>query len=238
MARFLRKHALDLALSAIAIVCVPIALKSSSDPVPAWLRDTWLERVLLQFSAGNQLLFDLALGVLISLLLYVLVVRIPEFRKRKRHRAHLLRKYSDLKEECIMNFLFACNGTASLDLVKELKDREKFKAYFSEKLAPDQERWHEVLNGMNSRLMRSICDAIAAFRREVEYSLSAVDVDEDRSLAMLRQLTGALHAAEKWTDDYDDVKAMSKFMWSQHTGWDIISGYTDRDAVEDLIGAM
>jgi len=238
VSRFLRKHALDLALAAIAIACVPIALKSSSDPIPAWVSDTWLEPVLLQFSTGNQLLFDLALGVLISLLLYVLVVRIPEFRKRKRHRAHLLRKYSDLKEECIMNFLFACNGTADLDLVEELKDRERFKAYFSEKVTPDQERWHAVLNGMTAPLMQSICDAIAAFRREVEYSLSAVDVDEDRSMAMLRQLTSALHAAEKWTDDYDDVKAMSRFMWSQHTGWDIISGYTNHDAVEDLIGAM
>lgn len=112
-------------------------LKASTDPSPTWAKDSWLQLVLSPFPTGNQIAFDVSVGVLVSLFVYVLVVRIPEWKKRQRLKANLRRQYTNLKEECITNFLFACNGSASLDLVDKLKDQEAFKRYFKEKVTPD-----------------------------------------------------------------------------------------------------
>jgi len=235
---FVRRKALDLSLWALFVVCAFLTFKASADYFPSWAEGTWIENVLIQFETGNQIIFDVSVGAIVSLLIYLLVVRIPEFRKRSRLRDNLRRRYSLLKEECIMNFLWACGEPAGLDLVDQLKDRETFKSYFKVRVSDSQERWHAVLNGLDEARVRAIVAELAHFRRELEFTLASVDVDDAQAFALLRNLTRILHSSERWTAGYDEVKPLSQFMWSLHTGWDWVQGYTGRDAVADLIEAI
>jgi hypothetical protein len=220
------------------VACIITMLKASTDPSPTWAKDSWLQLVLSPFPTGNQIAFDVSVGVLVSLFVYVLVVRIPERKKRQRLKANLRRQYSNLKEECITNFLFACNGWASLDLVDQLKDQEAFKRYFKEKVTPDQERWHAVLNGMNDEMVAAIVQELSIFRREVEFTLTAIDVDDQEVFDFLRRLTRVLHRTGDWSSGYDEIKPMSQFMWSMHTGWDWAHGYTGKDVIADMIDVL
>lgn len=71
-------------LGLLFLVSVVLTIKSSSDDLPRWLRGTRPESWLLQFSTGNQNIHDIAVGIMVSLFIYLLVVRLPERDKRKR----------------------------------------------------------------------------------------------------------------------------------------------------------
>lgn len=234
----IRRKPLDISLSTIFFGCVFLSVKTSSDEFPSWAAGTWLENALVQFPTGIQITFDLAIGVIVSLVIYILVVRMPEIRKRARLRRNLRRCYSLLKEECITNLLFGLEGSADLELVDELKDRETFKRYFKERVSSGQDRWDAVLNGLEEVHVRAIVSELAHFRRELEFTLASVDVDDSQAFALLRNLTRILHASASWTIGYDEIKPLANFMWSLHTGWNWVEGYTGRDAIADLIEAI
>lgn len=234
----IRKNALDIALWALFVVSVLAMLKASTDPSPSWAKGTWLAVALSPFSTGNQIVFDIAVGLIVGLFVYVLVVRLPERQKRVRLKANLRRQYTSLKEDCITNFLFSCNGSADSELVAQLQDREAFKKYFNEKISPDQDRWHAVLNGMDETIVQAIVQELSIFRRELEYTLAALDVEDPQVFAFLRSLTRVLHRSQGWSSGYDEIKPLSQFMWTIHTGWDFVHGYTQKDQIAEMIEAI
>lgn len=234
----LRAKLLDLTLWALFGASTVLMLKSSTDPRPEANKGNWLEPLLSPFPTGNQVVFDVTVGVIVSLFVYVLVVRIPERAKRKRLRASLRRQYETLKENCIHNFLWACDHPAHSDLVERLKDRENFKSFFKAPVSSSQDRWHAVLNGLDDYKVESLLLELEDFRREVEYTLNAVDVNDAEAFAFLKRLTQVLHRSRRWSDKNDQLKQLSQFMWSIHTGWSWVAGYTDRDAVAEKIEAV
>lgn len=235
---YLRNKLLDIGLWALFAASAVLMLKSSSDPRPDAINGTWLDSLLRQFPTGNQVVFDVTVGVIVGLFVYVLVVRIPERAKRRRLKASLRRQYAMLKEDCILNFLWACGQPADSDLIERLKDRGYFKSFFKEAVSPDQDRWHAVLNGLDEYKVESLLLELEVFRREVEYTLNAVDVNNPEAFAFLKRLTQVLHRSKRWSDKNDQLKPLSQFMWSIHTGWSWVEGYTGRDAVAEMIEAI
>lgn len=73
--------------------------------MPLWLAQKGWSGVLLQFSTGNQVTFDVAVGFLVSYIFYLLVVKSPESKKRQRVKAYLGYRYDSFKSECIRTFL-------------------------------------------------------------------------------------------------------------------------------------
>src|SRR5512138_3636506 len=92
--QMLRRNALDIALWILCVVSIIVMLKTSTDPSPVWAKGLWIQFVLSPFPTGNQIAFDVSVGVLVSLFVYVLVVRIPEQKKHQRLKANLHRQYS------------------------------------------------------------------------------------------------------------------------------------------------
>lgn len=113
--RFLRNRELGWVLVAVCVAAIFLALKASSDAVPRFLANTLLERILLQFSTGNQLIFDLSIGMISGILMYYLVVVLPDSQKRKRIREHILRSYGAFKENCIAIYVSALEGSYSTE---------------------------------------------------------------------------------------------------------------------------
>ena len=118
-------------LGLIFIVCSFLMVKSSSD--------------------RNQIIFDSAVGINVSLIIYVLVVWLPERNKRERVRRNLQLQYDAFKEECIGIFLSALGGEYGLDEINRLKDRDEFRRYFKESFSPDQTRWVAVANRLDEQ---------------------------------------------------------------------------------------
>lgn len=237
-AKRLRRLWLGTSLWVLFIVSAFGMVKSSSDPLLPSLRGTPAGAVLTQFPTGNQIIFDLTVGILVGLFIYVLVVWIPERAKRRRIRHNLSQSYSSFKEECILIFFSALQESCDLDLVDRLKDRMRFREYFKEMVSSDQERWHAVLNGLDAALVRRLVVELEIFMTEVHYALTVLDIENQEAFTFLKRLSQILYRFRTWTDQYDDVKRLSGFMWSVHTGWSSADGYTNRDVIAEMIAEI
>ena len=184
-----------------------------------------------QFLAGT-------VGFIVSLFVYVLVVRLPEQSKRRRVRASLIRQYTDFKHTCIMNFLFACNGSANMALRDALMDRKYFREFFKEPVSDSQDRWHAVLNGLDDYMVESLLQAMDLFGREVEYVVNAIEVRDPRTFESLRGVIQIIHGSRRWDNKDDQLKQLSQFLWQVHTGWNWVEGYTEKDFLADLVKAV
>lgn len=238
MLAFLRRNSLDLALWLLFVASLFLMLKSSTDPRPDFITDTALEGLFKPFATGNQIAFDITVGIIVSLFVYVLVVRLPARQKKIRLKAHLLRRYDDLKERCITHFLWACNEPAESKLIDRLKSQEEFKAFFNKQVSSTQDRWHAVLNGLTDDYVNSLVHELDLFRAELDYTLTVVEVEDEKVFSFLRNLTQVLQRSRYWSDREDQLKPLSQFMWSMLAGWSIISGYTSKDHVQEMIYAM
>lgn len=132
----LRRRSLAIGLWALFVGSAFLMLKSSTDPLPFSLRGAAQDGLFSPFPSGNQIVFDLSVGVIVSLFIYVLVVWLPEHFKRTRVRRSLALVYDSFKEECISIFFSALQESYDLDLLHRLKDRAFFRDYFKEKVSP------------------------------------------------------------------------------------------------------
>jgi len=176
--------------------------------------------------------------MVVSLFVYVLVVRLPAWQKKKRLKAHLLRRYDDLKRQCITHFLWACGEPAASDLIEELKDLDTFREFFKTPVSVDQDRWHAVLNGMTDDYVTSIVRELDIFRSELDYALTAVEVADEKVFSFMRNFNEVLQRSRYWSDREDQLKPLSQFMWSAFAGWSFVTGYTGEDAIAEMIDAI
>ncbi len=225
----------DATLVLLCLVCILLMFKASTDPRPIYITNTWLEPLFTPFPTGNQIIFDLAVGVIVSLVIYLLVVRLPEVQKKQRLKAHLARQHNDFKEATLLRMLWACNGSASMALLRELMDRQRFRNYFKETVNGTDDRWSIVVNNLDRLKIEDLTHEMREFRQEIEYVLTSVDVSEEVVFDYLKGVTRILSNSERSTDDYDEKKVLGRFLWSLHTGWDPAEGYLDKDFIGEMI---
>jgi hypothetical protein len=212
--------------------------KSSTDPRPEFFKGSWFEALFKLFPTGNQIAFDVSVGVVVSLFVYVLVVRIPAWQMKRRMKAHVQRRYDDLKRQCITHFLWACGEPAESDLVDKLRDLNEFKEFFKFQVSQDQNRWHAVLNGLTEDYLSSLVRELELFRGELDYTLTVVEVSDKRVFSFMRNLTEVLQRSQYWSDRHDQLKPLSQFMWSVFAGWSHATGYTGKDVIAEMIDAI
>lgn len=235
----IRKHLFDTTLVLLTLICIVLMLISSSDPVllPS-LRYTPLNEFLKQFQTGNQIVFDLSVGILASTFMYYSVVRVPEYNKRRRLRANLAATYKSFKEECIAVYLSCFMTSYPSELPRKLSEQAAFRKFFEEQHTSDQDRWHAVANGLNDYRLKTLIIELEILMQEIHFTLGAIDVQDQRAFQFFKALSQVLYRSKNWTTDYDDVKSMMRFLWSVHTGWNWIDDYPNTDPVADMIAAI
>ncbi len=222
----------------IFLVSAWLTSKSSADRLPGWLRGTRAEPWLLQFSTGNQNTHDIAVGVIVSLFIYFLVVWLPERDKHRRLRRNLRLQYDSFKEGCIRVFLFAMQGSYDPAVIDGLKDPEQFMRLFKEPFSPGQSRWDAVANGLHAEYIKNLIVEFEIFIAEVRFTLTVVDVENQEVVAYMKYLANILYRARNCPPDYDGVNSLLNLMWSVFAGWSFIEGYVKKDVIADMIGAM
>ena len=236
--RWLSRYTFDVFLTLLALLCICLMLVSSSDPVVSILEGTALHQALGQFQTGNQIAFDLSVGLLASVFMYYLVVRVPELKKRRRIRANLATAYESFKKDSIAVYLRCLEHSYPAELPGTLTSQVAFRDFFKQPFASGQDRWHGVANGLNDDRLRALVIELEILMQEIHFTLSAVDVQDRRAFEFLKRLSQVLYRSKNWTTDYDDVKSMLRFLWSVHTGWSWLDGYADSDPVLEMISAI
>jgi hypothetical protein len=81
LSEWIRQNWLGSSLWALFVWSTFLMVKSSSDQLLPFLQGTAFGQVLSQFPMGNQIIFDVTVGSIVSLFIYVLVVWVPERSK-------------------------------------------------------------------------------------------------------------------------------------------------------------
>lgn len=188
----------------------------------------------------KQIGFDFGLAILVSLLVYVLLAWWPERRKKIALRNYLNSRYEELVDELIPQYLWACGQHVLSDVECELRNPQKFREFFKQPFSESQDRWHAVINEFNSDgdRLTPVLLALKRFQTELDVcvTLSAVNIEQG-GLERLRNLSQILKRTREQAvlSEYDGVKQLCDFLWTLHTGWSFIYGYTGVDHVKKSI---
>lgn len=231
-AKWIRKHALGASLWILFGISALLMFKASEEPLIGPLQETWVETALSLFPAGNQIIFNVAVGILVSQAMYVLVVWLPEHAKRKRVRNNLQHHYALFKEQCIYQLLFASEGGADPEVVEDLADIKKFRDYFKAIGPSGGEKWYSVMNGLEAQHVSAIVVELGILAEELKYTLAAIDVGDDEVYAFLKRLNRAIVVLRDGSED-SDIEYLTNFLWELFAGWSMVTGYQDGDFVLD-----
>lgn len=216
------------------VISVLLMFKASDEPVIANLAGTRIEVWLWKFPTGNAVIFSIASGMLVSLLMYALVVWLPSWSRRRRVRNNLLNHYAQFKEQCIYNFLFSTDGSADPDVVHDLMDVHQFRSYFKKKDVSGTERWYAVMNGLQSDHIKAIAIEMGVLAEEVKFTLASIDVDDEEIFSFLKRLNRAIANLRELSPE-DDIKYLTNFLWELFAAWSCVSGYENKDFVLERI---
>ena len=234
----LHKHRFDLALLLLTMLSTVLMFIASSDPVPEVLRNTGLHAFLKQFATGNQIIFDLSVGILAGVFIYYLVVRVPEPRRRLRVRRNLAMTHDSCKRACNAIYLGCFMKSYPSGLPDELTDMARFRQFFKEEHVAGQMKWDAVANGLTDERLKDLVVELEILMQEVHFTLSAVDIKDPKAFGFLKSLSRILYRSKNWTTDYDSTKSLLGFLWAFHTGWSWEEGYLPADPIADMIAAV
>jgi hypothetical protein len=137
------KNRLDQILLILFALSVAIIFWTNEDP---FMREALCTHTgFLCFKAThakviNKILHDIGIGSLISLIFYVLIVRLPDLQRRRRLRKSLAIHYKYFKEDYIGIFLAVADGSFDAEFPATLMDQKKFKDYFKQNVSDSQIR--------------------------------------------------------------------------------------------------
>ncbi|NJL09063.1 MAG: hypothetical protein HC900_13110 [Methylacidiphilales bacterium] len=183
-------------------------------------------------------LYDIGLGGLVSILFYLLLVRVPENAKRRRVRRSLERQFKRFKQDCLYVMLGIVNGVIDPELADELLDQNSFKLYFNVDQTQPQSRWHIFLNNLDERSLAEIIKAIDLLREEINYAIGATDISTDQTFEFLKRLSVATYSVRSTELGYDEIKPLSRFLWTLFSGFDFITGYQEEDVFAKMIRSI
>jgi hypothetical protein len=228
------RRPLDLGLVALFVVSALLILAAHEEP---FARNWLCAKVPCPHlpHPWHKIIYDLAIASIISLTFYGLVVRLPEYQKRRRIKRSFLGRYKRFKEDCIGVMLGVADGSFDPDLAETLVDQEKFRAYFKEKVCQSQERWHAFLINLDEPSLRELITLLEIFRDEILYVLASTDIPDDEPFEFLKRLSAAIRSLRDTTLGYDETKPFARFLWEVFAGWDWLKGYRKEDIIKKMI---
>jgi hypothetical protein len=76
------------------------------------------------------------------------------------------------------------------------------------------------------------------FRDEMLFVLNNTDVPDEEPFEFFKRLSNAIYLMKNATLDYDSTKSLCGFLWTVFAGWNWVSGYRERDVIEEMIKAI
>jgi hypothetical protein len=228
------RRPLDLGLVVLFIVSIALIFVSHEDPfVRNWLCAKAPCREVSHSAAWLKIIYDLSIASLVSLAFYGLVVRLPDYQRRRRIRRSFADRYRRFKEDTIGVILAVADGTYDASLPESLVDPEQFKNYFQERVSSSQDRWHRFLNNLDEYHLRRLLTLLEIFRDEIVFVLSSTDIQDRKPFEFLKRLSAAIRSMRDVTVGYDEAKPLESFLWEVLAGWSFITGYQG-----DVVGKM
>ena len=223
---------------ALSFISGFLILKTSDDTLLPIFQDTLFESWLIRFDVGNEIISNISLSFIVSVIFYLLVVWLPAKRKRNLIKYNYKKQYSAFKKGMIIVFLSACNQSYNSKLLNKLNIQSEFKRYFEEQVSQSQNRWHVVINGLEEQHLKDILMELELFVNETDYVLNNIEFKDKKVFEFLNELKRTVYRLKNSTLEYKDVKMISQFIWQIFTGWSWSDGYPESDIIQDMINEI
>lgn len=201
----------------------------------------WQHSGLDPARTANPIIFNISSSYVAGVIVWLLVVWLPERRRRDILRTNLRNHYVLFREE-IAHILLraAARGSHSIDieLPKKLSEPAAFREYFS--VNRDQ-NWYDALNGLqsNPEVLQDLLLEVDLFANELASVVAKVEFDDLEPLAFFKRLT---HHVQRLRNasvySYDQVKYLGNFVWEIMALWSIIDGQRKEDIVDTMINRI
>jgi hypothetical protein len=222
----------------LSIVGIFLLIKSNGEILLPKFKDTSLAYFFQPFPIGNAIIFDFAMGYLVSIIFYIIVVWYPENRKKSIIKHNLRETYRSFKEDTIYILINACSmGGGGFDsyLIKDLVDQNEFRKYFSEYFTEDQNRWHAVFNGLDEDLLDDLRVELEILLNEATFVLNNVFIADENVFSFFKRLSQSVIKMKSSKMEYMDLKSLTSFLYEIFAGWSMASGYREEDIVKVMI---
>lgn len=184
----------------------------------------------------NYLINSISIGIVVSTIFYLVVMYIPELRRRQIVTRAFVKQYDLFRKNCIDTFLI-------LSKSQEYKDREnllvheEFRRYFKNKNKHGEDRWDAVANSIqdNQYYLDEIIFELQRLNDEIKYIKNTIYLFDTEVFDFLSRLSQTIHRYERTEQEYDGIKSFMGFLWSVFTGWNWVDGYTNADYLERMI---
>lgn len=221
---------LNKGLLVLSFLCLFLVLKSSEERLLFKSVGFFFQ----QFRLGNEIVFNLSCGMLISIWFYFLVVWLPEKKNKKRIKSHFISQYTEFKRHLIMHIVDSFREPYKADLLSNLMDPQVFKDYFKEKVTADQNRWHVFLNNLDKDLLADILNEFEAFKEDTSYLLGNVQVDDDEVFAFLHRINTISVTLKGVSVEDDSLKRLTRLLWQMLAGFSWADGYRDDNYFDNM----
>lgn len=202
------------------------------------LKGTLFEKPLYKLHIGNEIIFNLSCGFLISLFLWFIVVKLPAIRKREIIKKNISNQYHHFKEDTIQILLWASIGTHDSQLPRQLCDYREFKKFFGEN---QHQKWYDALNGLQSKqdLLHDILVEMELLSNEISYVLNNLEITDERIMTVFKTLSINVYKLKTNSIfSYDQVKYLGNFLWGILAQWSFIDGQREDDIIQEMINKL
>ena len=112
-----------------------LMLKSNNEAIFTLNKDSYISLLFGNFNKGNTIIFNLSVGFLVSMIFYLLVVYLPQRKRKALLRSNFIKQYKFFKEDTIGIFLSASNVSYNSSLPRKLSNQHEFRTYFKESVS-------------------------------------------------------------------------------------------------------
>ena len=193
---------INVILSILSCISLFGLIAGSNEKILGVLRGSTIEQTLYNLHSGNQILFSMSGGLLISIFFWLLVVKIPEIRKRNIIKHNISTRYQYFKEDTIQILLDAAAVRDSSQLPRKLCDYKEFRIFFE---GDNRQKWYDAMNGLqnNSDLLNEILIEMELLSEEISYVLNNVEIADEQIMNVFKQLSINIYKL-KTTNIYSD----------------------------------
>ena len=212
-----------------------MVVKTSNEPIFSIIEGTSLQAWFAKFEVGNEIIYNLSLGFIVSIIFYLLVVWLPYRKKKIIIKNNFKNQYESFRKGMIISFLSASNLPIEQETFKKLETQQGFKEFFKVQVNDSQDRWHNVLNGLSDCLLKDILMEMELLLSETNYVLNNIEFNDEKVFVFFNELNREIYRFKNSSLDYNDVKQISSFIWSIFAGWSWDEGYRETDIIQEMI---
>jgi len=222
----------------LSIICTFLTIKTSNIPLLSVFNDSFFKSWFMKFEVGNEIILNLSIGFLVSVIFYLLVVWMPYKKKRHLIKNNYKKQYIEFKKGMIIIFLSASNRAWNSELLERLQNQSSFKVFFKEKVSNSEDRWHAILNGLDDYQLKNLTMELELFLNETNYVRNNIEFRDKNVFVFFNELERSVYRIKNSSCEYDNIRLVSKFIWQIFAGWSLLDGYSESDIIHEMIESI